>query len=1271
LSGVKTLYTMISDGVTPDVWGFAMGTNDVGKYKTADEYATLIDQMLSMPDAKVPIIWVDVYNPNSYDVAGAASFHEIWATAGAPAPLLQLVQRLLAPEAAERPRDVREVREELARMHPAARRPLADRLRAVQVIGREKELARLEAWLADPPRQTRGVLISGEAGSGKTALLQELAARATLAGRGVAFLSFAAFEGPGAVGLAIVRRLASDLGAETSEIMPLTRALLHDSNVSLAEEHLDPIVAELASAAEALGKTFRPPLMLMDDIEHEDPVSRALIYRLLLVPGSPPMLAVAVRRGTLDDMEEREKALVATGVAQPMQLGPLDRESVERLAAARLNEPAPAPLVEFLWSRALGHAGLTVELLHAAAERGALRESEAGVVVDETRLDAIGVPQGFEASLLARLAALPEDARAAAVALAIWDRGVPSERALALEPRAGEAAIEALIVSGLARRDERGAVALAPPALGPRILDTVAPQERRALHRRAAQSAGLSAAERFQHLRGGGDADAALLAADEAFEHADDVRLASAAVALAEAEVTPQAGAWRERAGRALAARGRYADAIPHLERAVELADTDELRAVRRQLLSTAYLRAGRHEDVERVIAAALGDDPPAGVRSRLLSNESARLQASMSSEGARAAAEEALTLAETAGDDEAVGIAANTLAHALLMLQLHDRAEEMGVRAVEAFRRAGERVGEARALGTRATIAHARPDVPRADRLFQEALAAARKLGNRVVVEEVLLNHAVLLTDSGQWTRSRDAHSESFRIALEDGRARGAALALANLAQDDGLTGRPRSAQRRARAAIRLSRSFLPGMEMFAWRSLAQAHRIAGRLRRADRAARRALNLSMAASYGTELDWARIELGRVWMTAGRWDQAGELWDRAIAAPRAHTSVGHTVLLTLSGRAALRRQDEVAALERLTEAEQWLAGHESPYAAALANQLRAELAMVQGRPGEGVERARRVLTALGDLPAPADRALAALEFARLAQRARGETVAPINEWLELAAAGFERLGDRRNRERSLSATIDWLRRTGGAVGSGARERSLIESVSRLLHSLRDLHELTQRAMELAVEQFDAERGVLLLSDPETGRLTPMAEHGAVDAGMRRDAVTYSHRMVERVTESGRSLLIRDAPTDPSVVTESVQNLRLRSILCVPMYVGGTVVGALVETGGRVIATDVSTVVSTVEVDSTTVVAADDAAAVVADADVGARDPPHCTRSATAPMAANTRTSAWYRTAREKGVLYKCVSSMVSTPSCQQKNDNTSASSRTRMLAGLP
>ena len=73
LSGAKTMLKMISDGVTPDVWAIAMGTNDVGKYPDAAAYASLIDEMMSMPDSKLPIVWVDVYNPNQ--LAGTKLFN--------------------------------------------------------------------------------------------------------------------------------------------------------------------------------------------------------------------------------------------------------------------------------------------------------------------------------------------------------------------------------------------------------------------------------------------------------------------------------------------------------------------------------------------------------------------------------------------------------------------------------------------------------------------------------------------------------------------------------------------------------------------------------------------------------------------------------------------------------------------------------------------------------------------------------------------------------------------------------------------------------------------------------------------------------------------------------------------------------------------------------------------------------------------------------------------------------------------------------------------
>ncbi|HST01074.1 MAG TPA: sigma-54-dependent Fis family transcriptional regulator, partial [Usitatibacter sp.] len=204
----------------------------------------------------------------------------------------------------------------------------------------------------------------------------------------------------------------------------------------------------------------------------------------------------------------------------------------------------------------------------------------------------------------------------------------------------------------------------------------------------------------------------------------------------------------------------------------------------------------------------------------------------------------------------------------------------------------------------------------------------------------------------------------------------------------------------------------------------------------------------------------------------------------------------------------------------------------------------------------------RALALFEALPAPADAATALLDIAELALAGRPARGLPAGAWLSKATGIFQRLGDRRNRERALALHVEWLRRSQSPRSEGGKNRDLIESVSRLLHWLSDLRELTQRAMQLVMEQLDAERGVLLLTDQDTGRLVPIAEFGTVDPSTRKDAVGYSRRVVERVAESGGSLLIGDAPSNPGQLSESMMNLRLRSILCVPMFLGGKVVGAV-------------------------------------------------------------------------------------------------------------
>ncbi|MBI1796066.1 MAG: serine/threonine-protein kinase PknK, partial [Candidatus Eisenbacteria bacterium] len=353
--------------------------------------------------------------------------------AGAPAPLVQLILRLLAPDANQRPRDAREVRRELERAHPAARRPLAERLRSAPVVGREKELARLEQWGRPGDDRIRAVVIAGEAGTGKSALLGALAARAALDGRRVAHLAAGALAGPGAVAAGLLRRWAAEAQTDAAgarDVTPATRAVLGGAAGAFAEEDLGALADQASVWIRNDGATL-PRLVLIDEAERLDPLTRAFVRRLVLHPNAPPMLWVIARRGA---PSEDERVLREAGVAEIVHLAALDRDAVARLAAARLHQPAPDALLAFLWSRAAGHAGLTVDLLRAAAESGALRENEAGLVVDAAALDQVRVAETFDAALAAACAALPDDARRAAEALAVWGAGVAPERVAMLDP---------------------------------------------------------------------------------------------------------------------------------------------------------------------------------------------------------------------------------------------------------------------------------------------------------------------------------------------------------------------------------------------------------------------------------------------------------------------------------------------------------------------------------------------------------------------------------------------------------------------------------------------------------------------------------------------------------------------------------------------------------------------------------------------------------------------------------------------------------------------
>jgi lysophospholipase L1-like esterase len=62
LAGTKVLAKLVAQGVDPDVWVIALGTNDVGHYDSdPSEYDRLIDELVAQIPKSKPLVWVDTF----------------------------------------------------------------------------------------------------------------------------------------------------------------------------------------------------------------------------------------------------------------------------------------------------------------------------------------------------------------------------------------------------------------------------------------------------------------------------------------------------------------------------------------------------------------------------------------------------------------------------------------------------------------------------------------------------------------------------------------------------------------------------------------------------------------------------------------------------------------------------------------------------------------------------------------------------------------------------------------------------------------------------------------------------------------------------------------------------------------------------------------------------------------------------------------------------------------------------------------------------------
>jgi DNA-binding SARP family transcriptional activator len=396
-----------------------------------------------------------------------------------------------------------------------ARRRTADSPRpgkAPPLIGRDTELAGLDAALARAAAGFAAALVLGEAGAGKSRLLAAWSARVAAANPRARVIGGRAFEGeagrPYAPWLDVLRRLAARLpvdmarppsARDTSSIGPSGRPplagapgaprldLLHGGS---QEELFDGVVAALEWAAAA------PLVIVLDDVHWLDPGSASLLLHVARAAASLPVAVVlAARAGELDDnaaLARSLRGLRELGATSELEIPPLGRAATAALVRA-VDADADADRI-YVQSR--GNPLFALELARAGEASAAAPPASVAAVIRD------------------RVEALPADAATVLRWGAVLGRGFAVDELVALSGLDDEAvvrAIEHLERRALLARAEGDRHDFAHELVRRVVHDALSEPRRRLMHRRIAQSL----ARRFEL----GEADVAAVAHHAALAH--------------------------------------------------------------------------------------------------------------------------------------------------------------------------------------------------------------------------------------------------------------------------------------------------------------------------------------------------------------------------------------------------------------------------------------------------------------------------------------------------------------------------------------------------------------------------------------------------------------------------------------------------------------------------------------------------------------------------------------------------------------------------------
>jgi predicted ATPase len=319
--------------------------------------------------------------------------------------------------------------------------------RAARLVGRRRELAWLGAAMASA-REGRGalVLVSGEAGVGKTRLVEEAAARheTTLLVGGSTGASGP--YAPVVIALRSFLRRYPDGLSESGPPAPCLATLLPELGKPDAPRDRATLNEALRAALRCVGD--RQAAVFLDDLHWADHSTLDALASLAAGLEQDRCLVVAAYRS--DDMPRGHplrllrRELRRGGRLNEITVEPLDPAGTLTVARSVLGaRPAPS-LASLIQERTEGIPFFVEELCAALSAGDRLQPGDAGLALRQG--SDLPVPESIRDAVLVRAARLSEDARTALDVAAVAGHRVDLDLVVEL---GGESGVDELLASGM------------------------------------------------------------------------------------------------------------------------------------------------------------------------------------------------------------------------------------------------------------------------------------------------------------------------------------------------------------------------------------------------------------------------------------------------------------------------------------------------------------------------------------------------------------------------------------------------------------------------------------------------------------------------------------------------------------------------------------------------------------------------------------------------------------------------------------------------------